>query len=228
MASVEEQKQSTNKENDDEKQSENQLLPIVQQNCSNLGKGIFKLTSLMNHQVDPTFIHLAVNKLKTDLVDGNKLSDSITKIITAPVSGVIPSFVMSTLLNVPTVYARHKVPVTFSKEHAIYKSEYSSHTKHTKSELLISAEYLNADDKVLIIDDVLATGKTAIALMELCRKANVTIVGAGFIMEKEFENGRDTVKAWCTENKVDLFPMESAMIIVNMEDKVGGKIEYKM
>eukprot|EP01083_Nonionella_stella_P265976 900310_1 len=94
------------------------LLTIVKANCENVGNGIFKLTSLLNHQIDPIFMNLAVQKLYKTLIKTHKLSDkSITKIITAPVSGVIPSFAMSTILNIPTIYARHTVPITWDENY---------------------------------------------------------------------------------------------------------------
>jgi adenine phosphoribosyltransferase len=45
-------------------------------------------------------------------------------------------------------------------------------------------------DKVLIVDDLLATGGTAVACVELLRKAGAEVVGAAFVVELEFLGGR--------------------------------------
>ena len=51
-------------------------------------------------------------------------------------------------------------------------------------DLYVSTEYLNPGDRVIIIDDFLAGGRTADALIRLCRMANANVVGAGFLIEK--------------------------------------------
>ena len=72
----------------------------------------------------------------------------------------------------------------------------------------------------------MASGKTVCALIDICIQAQAQIVGAGFVMEKSFENGREEIAAFCKEKGIQPFPIESAVIIKSMEDKVGGKIEY--
>ena len=203
-----------------------QVLSIAKRNCSNLGGGIFKLPS-MNQLVDPVFINLSARKLHRILVEQHGLRGTITKILTAPVSGVLPAFAMSMILNVPTIVARPTVSVTFSNQHEIFEAEYSSHTKRVKSKLLASAQYISANDRILIVDDVLATGNTATALMDICIKAKARVVGAGFIMEKCFEKGRDAMISWCRSTKTDTFPIACAVAIASMEDTPGGKIDFK-
>ena len=50
---------------------------------------------------------------------------------------------------------------------------------------------LSADDKVLIIDDLVATGGSTEAAAKLCGKSGAQIVGFGFILELEFLKPRD-------------------------------------
>jgi hypothetical protein len=52
------------------------------------------------------------------------------------------------------------------------------------------ARYLNPSDRVLIIDDFLAGGRTADALVRLCKMANANVVGGGFLIEKAADAGR--------------------------------------
>jgi xanthine phosphoribosyltransferase len=57
-------------------------------------------------------------------------------------------------------------------------------------ELIISPEYLADGEKVLIIDDFLASGATILGLVRLAEAAGSRVVGVGALIEKSFEGGR--------------------------------------
>ncbi|MEU4175378.1 adenine phosphoribosyltransferase [Streptomyces sp. NPDC026589] len=65
-----------------------------------------------------------------------------------------------------------------------YELEYGS------AEIEIHAEDLDAEDRVMIIDDVLATGGTAEASLELIRRAGAQVAGVAVLMELGFLAGR--------------------------------------
>jgi len=91
-----------------------------------------------------------------------------------------------------------------------------SHTKGRMVELMVSPEYLSSEEKVLIIDDFLATGQTIMGLVRLAEAAGATVVGIGALIEKRFEGGRDLLS--------DLgVPIESLVVISDMS---GGKIVF--
>ena len=69
-----------------------------------------------------------------------------------------------------------------------------SFTKESDSPLVISREYLTADDHVLFIDDFLSYGNAGKSIIDLCRQAGATIEGMGFIIEKEFLHGREVLQ----------------------------------
>ena len=56
--------------------------------------------------------------------------------------------------------------------------------------MIVSPEYLKATDRVLLIDDFLATGLTIGALAKLIAQCGATLCGIGCIVEKSFEGGR--------------------------------------
>jgi len=56
---------------------------------------------------------------------------------------------------------------------------------------MTSPEFLGPGDKVLIIDDFLARGKTIDALARLAMDAKAEIKGIGAVIEKAFEGGRE-------------------------------------
>jgi xanthine phosphoribosyltransferase len=61
-------------------------------------------------------------------------------------------------------------------------------------ELIVSPEYLAGGERVLIIDDFLATGATILGLVRLAEAAGAQIVGIGALIEKTFEGGRQALE----------------------------------
>ena len=95
-------------------------------------------------------------------------------------------------LSVPLVYARKSQPVTMKRDPFREKSE--SHTHRKAVELIVSTEYLHKDDRVLIIDDFLATARTILSLVKLVEQSGATLVGIASVIEKEFEGGREKIE----------------------------------
>jgi xanthine phosphoribosyltransferase len=71
-----------------------------------------------------------------------------------------------------------------------YLAEAPSHTKGGVVQLMISPEYLAAQDRVLLIDDFLATGYTIGAIVDLVQQSGAELCGIGCVIEKVFEGGR--------------------------------------
>jgi xanthine phosphoribosyltransferase len=150
----------------------------------NLGRGILKVDSFINHQVDPALM-LAIG----GALAAHFGAMGINKVLTAEISGIAPAFTTALALGVPVVYARKTKPVTMPDE--VYRESAPSHTKGEYVELMASPEFLGPGDKVLIIDDFLARGKTIDALARLANDAGAEIVGVGAVIEKAFEGGRE-------------------------------------
>jgi xanthine phosphoribosyltransferase len=60
---------------------------------------------------------------------------------------------------------------------------------------MVSPEYLGSAERVLIIDDFLASGQTILGLMRLAQAAGATVIGVGALIEKTFEGGREALEA---------------------------------
>jgi xanthine phosphoribosyltransferase len=78
------------------------------------------------------------------------------------------------------------------------------------TELIVSPEYLRSGERVLIIDDFLASGATIMGLVRLAKTAGSTLVGIGALVEKNFEGGRDLLRPLGV-------PIESLACISSME-----------
>lgn len=152
----------------------------------NLGRGILKIDSLLNHQLDPQLM-VGMGATMAELFR----DVAVDRILTAEISGIAPALMTAIEMNVPVVYARKKQPITMRGP--IYMEAAPSHTKGGMVELLVSGEFLKAGERVLIVDDFLASGETLKALARLVQSANATLVGVGVVVEKSFENGREAM-----------------------------------
>ncbi|HLF00756.1 MAG TPA: xanthine phosphoribosyltransferase [Anaerolineales bacterium] len=173
----------------------------------NLGNGILKVDGFINHQVDPTLMNECGRELAKRFA-----GVGATKVLTAEISGIAPALTTALHLGVPVVYARKSKPITMPDQ--IFLTLAPSHTKGRTVELIVSPEYLSHGERVLIIDDFLATGQTILGLARLAQAAGSSIVGIGAVIEKTFEGGRDVLKPLGV-------PVEALAIITDMSD---GKI----
>lgn len=105
----------------------------------------------------PTFLQVDVDLMDVcgeDLAE--RLRDTMpNKVLTVEATGLIPALAVGRKLSIPVVFARKSRPITISES---YQTMYQSKTKGQLSELIVSREYLNGGDRVLLIDDFLAGG----------------------------------------------------------------------
>jgi xanthine phosphoribosyltransferase len=152
-----------------------------------LGNGILKVDGFINHQVDPALMDACGREFAKRFAHVGA-----TKVLTAEISGIAPALTTAFHLGLPVVYARKTKPITMPDQ--VYLTLAPSHTKGRMVELIISPEYLANGEKVLIIDDFLASGATILGLVRLAEAAGSHIVGIGALIEKIFEGGRDALK----------------------------------
>lgn len=169
-----------------------------------LGGGILKVDSFINHQVDPQLMDECGAEFARRFVHVGA-----TRILTAEISGIAPALTTALHLSLPVVYARKTKPITMPD--TVYLTVAPSHTKGRMVELIVSPEYLGRDEKVLIIDDFLATGATIQGLVRLTQAAGATIVGIGALIEKDFEGGREALSHLGV-------PVESLVTITSLDE----------
>lgn len=154
----------------------------------NLGNGILKVDSFVNHQVDAVLMDSCGEEFSSLF---RRLAP--TKVLTAEISGIAPAMATGLHLGVPVVYARKSRPITMPNDVLLTLSQ--SHTKGGAVELVVSPEYLRSSERILIIDDFLASGRTILGLARLTRAGGATLVGVGTLIEKEFEGGRKALES---------------------------------
>jgi xanthine phosphoribosyltransferase len=160
----------------------------IRREGQNLGNGILKVDSFINHQVDPALM-LAVG----GALAAHFGALGITKVLTAEISGIAPALTTALALGVPVVYGRKTKPITMPN--TVFTQSAPSHTKGQEVRLMVSPEFLGPKDKVLIVDDFLATGHTILALIRLAEEAGAEVIGVGAVIEKSFEGGRARLEA---------------------------------
>jgi xanthine phosphoribosyltransferase len=181
----------------------------IQRDGQNLGGGILKVDGFINHQVDAKLMDQCGQEFAQRFKDLGA-----TKVLTAEISGIAPAVSTALHLGIPVVYARKNKPITMPDQ--VFLTLAPSHTKGRTVELIVSPEYLSAKEKVLIIDDFLASGATILGLARLAQTAGAQIVGIGALVEKVFENGREALKPLGV-------PIISLVSITRME---GQMIEF--
>ncbi len=167
-----------------------ELVERIRREGRNLGDGILKVDGFINHQID-SGLTMAMGKEFVRRFRERRVGE-VTKVITAAVSGIGPGLATAAELDVPVIYARKTRPITMPDR--VLRSVAPSHTKGGESELIVSPEFLTPEDRVLIIDDFLATGNTLRSLVDLIEQSGARLLGIGCVIEKSFQEGRDRLE----------------------------------
>ncbi len=179
------------------------LIDRIKKDGKNLGNGILKVDGFINHQVDPYLMDQCGKEFARRF---QKVG--ATKVLTAEISGIAPALTTGLHMGLPVVYARKTKPITMPDQ--VFLTLTPSHTKGRIVELIISPEYLAGGERIVIIDDFLATGATILGLVRLAQTAGAVIVGIGALIEKTFEGGRKAL------SQVGV-PVETLACILSME-----------
>lgn len=129
---------------------------------------------------DPASLRLAVHQLVQPF-----LGRDITSVAGMEARGFIFGSLVAYELGLPFVPLRKPGKLPYEVHSVSYDLEYGS------TELQIHTDAFTASDKVLLIDDLLATGGTARASCELIEKVGAQVVACAFVIELDFLQGRE-------------------------------------
>lgn len=174
-----------------------------------LSETVLKVDSFLNHQIDP----LLMKEIGDEFA--NRFSDQvITKVLTIESSGIAPATFLGLTLGAPVVFARKRKSLTLTDN--LLTSKVHSFTKNETNEISVSNKFLTADDNVVIIDDFLANGEALKGLIDIANQAGATIVGAGIVIEKGFQQGGKALREQGLR-------IES---LANIKSLANGKVEF--
>lgn len=173
---------------------------------------ILKVDSFLNHQIDVSLLSEIGKELKKLYKDVE-----VTKILTIEASGIGVGCLVAQNFNCPLVFA--KKTKTLNIKGDVYKSQVESFTHQTTYDIIVSKDFINKDDKVLLIDDFLAKGNALIGLIDIVNQAGAELVGCGIAIEKGFQGGGDMLR----EKGIRV----ESMAIVDAMDDETGKITFR-
>ena len=124
-------------------------------------------------------------KLTLDMLAQSFVDQGITTVVGMESRGFIFGVPVAERLNVGFVPVRKpgKLPAAVISEQ--FELEYGSDT------LQMHKDALSTNDRVLIVDDLLATGGTAAATIRMIKNLGATVAGATFVIELDFLKGRE-------------------------------------
>lgn len=147
--------------------------------------GVLKVDSFINHQMDPVLM-----KAIAEEFSGRFSGSGANKILTIEASGIAPAIMTGYIMKLPVVFAKKKKPSTMEN---MLSTSVRSFTKNCSYDVCVCRDYLGKGDRVLFIDDFLANGNAAKGILDLAGQAGAEVAGMGFIIEKEFQHGRDAL-----------------------------------
>ncbi len=150
--------------------------------------GILKVDSFLNHQIDPELLYAMAEEMQR-LFGG----EGINKILTVEASGIAIAAMTGYVFGCPMVFAKKSKSKNISDE--VWSAEVESFTHGGTNTLIVSKEYLSASDRVLIVDDFLATGAALEGLKSICAQAGASVAGACVAVEKAFQGGGNRLRA---------------------------------
>ena len=169
--------------------------------------GILKVGSFLNQQIDTDLLAAMgeeINRLYGGL--------GVTKILTIESSGIAIAAAAGMAMGVPVVFAKkHK---TSNVDGEVFSSVVHSFTHGTDYNVVVSKDYILPEDKVLLVDDFLASGSALEGLMELVDAAGAELIGVAIAIEKCFQGGGDELRAKGVR-------IESLALIESMDDDGG-------
>ena len=153
-----------------------------------LDGGILKVDGFLNHRLDVALI----GELGADIAREFEKSGA-TLIMTVESSGISIAYAAGEKLRLPVLVAKKHRSLNISD--GVYTAPVFSFTHKTENTVLVSKEYLSSEDKVLIVDDFLASGNAAMGLLSLIEQAGATAVGFVAAIEKSEQGGRALIEA---------------------------------
>ena len=137
---------------------------------------------------------------------------TVNKILTIEASGIAIACIAARYFQVPVVFAKKTRSLNIAGD--VYTAKVESFTHKNTNDIIVSKKFLSSGDRVLIVDDFLANGKAILGLAKLIEQAGATLVGAGVVIEKGFQDGGKRIR----EAGIDL---HSLAIVEEMDAEHG-------
>ena len=168
---------------------------------------ILKVDSFLNHQIDVSLLEEIGKEFHRQFA-----GQTVNKILTIEASGIAIACIAARYFQVPVVFAKKTRSLNIAGD--VYTAKVESFTHKNTNDIIVSKKFLSSGDRVLIVDDFLANGKAILGLAKLVEQAGATLVGAGVVIEKGFQDGGKRIR----EAGIDL---RSLAIVEEMDTEHG-------
>ena len=168
--------------------------------------GVLKVDSFLNHKIDVELTEQIAAEFYKRFSD-----KKITKVLTIETSGIAIAYPVARSFGVPLVYAKKNESVNM--DGPLYVAEIDLDNKKP-GKVIISKKFLRAEDRVLIIDDIMANGYSLQGLIALVESAEATVEGLGIVIEKGFQEGGHRIRNLG-------YDLQSLAIIEDMNSETG-------
>lgn len=168
---------------------------------------ILKVDCFLNHQIDCNFLGEVGKEFHRLFKD-----QDINKILTIESSGIAIGAMVAQEFGCPLVFAKKNKTKNIAGD--VYTTPVESFTHGTTYNIMVSKQFLNPGDKVLIVDDFLAIGNALKGLIALVEESGAELVGCGTVIEKGYQHGGDELRAQGIK-------VESLAIVESMNAETG-------
>lgn len=174
-----------------------------------LDGGILKVDGFLNHRVDVAFSTL----LGKEIYEHFKNCE-INKVLTVEASGIGLACLTAQFFNCPVLIAKKSKSLNISSD--VYSTTVYSFTHKKENTIVVSKEYLDKNDKVLIIDDFLANGNACLGLVDIVKQAGAEVKGISCAIEKTHQGGHQKL----VDMGIDVYSL------ARIKDMKDGKVYF--
>ena len=174
---------------------------------------VLKVDSFLNHQMDISIM----NEIGKEFYERFK-GKPINKILTIEASGIAIAYAVAQQFGVPVLFAKKSKSINIAGD--TYTAEVESFTHKNRNTVVVSKQFLSAEDRVLIIDDFLANGCALQGLISIVDQAGGTVEGIGIAVEKGFQMGGQVIRNLG-------YHLESLAIVESMNHETGEVVFRK-
>ena len=169
---------------------------------------VLKVDNFLNHQMDVALFAEIGKEFKRRFA-----GCGVTKILTIEASGIGIACLTAEQFGVPVVFAKKSQSKNIDGE--VYPTRVESFTHGRVYDIIVSKKFLSPEDRVLLIDDFLAKGSALNGLCQLVEDSGATLVGAGIVIEKGFQEGGELIRGRGVR-------VESLAIVDAMDPETGS------
>lgn len=148
-----------------------------------INRDVLLVDSFLNHQVDVSLMQAVGEEFARHFA-----GQGFARVLTIESSGIAPAAFTALGLGLPLVVLKKQTSRIMTGN--LLQTTVRSFTKGTQYELTVKRAFLPEGEKVLLIDDFLASGEAAFGVLHLAEKAGVCVGGVGIVIEKAFQAGR--------------------------------------